>query len=120
MVLRIETDQAGEISDCPTGLLEGRPIRHAKYISTVEYRRHQEERSDPFGQGTDAGPFIALALEELANYFPDAARVLCVGPREGATGARLRARASRRGSSALAHVHGQAAAGNRGAVRLHR
>ena len=81
MVLRIETDPADATSDC--GLLEGRAIQHAKYVSTVAYRRHQEERSDPFTQDTDAGPFIALALEELVNYFPDDARILCVGPREG-------------------------------------
>ncbi|MFQ5691678.1 MAG: methyltransferase domain-containing protein [Nitrospinota bacterium] len=64
-------------------LLEGRSIHHQKYTSTVQYRLHQEERSHPDGRRSDAVPYIALALEELANYFPDGARVLCVGPRDG-------------------------------------
>ncbi len=76
--------KAGEsMVEVAASLEEGRALNHQKYTSTVEYRRHQEERSTPNGKRSDAVPYIGLAIEELVGYFPDNARILCVGPRDG-------------------------------------
>jgi SAM-dependent methyltransferase len=72
-----------EMVEAAAGLEEGRALTHQKYTSTVNYRLHQEERSSPNGKRSDAVPYIALAVEELVGYFPDNARILCVGPRDG-------------------------------------
>jgi SAM-dependent methyltransferase len=71
------------MAETATGLQEGRALDHQKYNSTVDYRLHQEERSSPNGKRSDAVPYIGLAIEELVGYFPDNARILCVGPRDG-------------------------------------